>query len=121
MAKKQNVKTEVEAVVNNNVNTEAPEITTMSQKIEEEVVKKIEEVSSEVTENIADIKTREENLLKQIENNPQAAQKIVEDEIKHVDEMMKKFDTKIQTLTEEVKNNKVFFTTESWNGWGYGN
>ena len=37
----------------------------------------------------------------------------------YVDELIKQFDEKIQNLTQEVKKNKVFATTESWNGWGY--
>lgn len=114
--KKAKAKNENEVIEKVETTTQAP---SMSEVIEQEVVKAIENVSSEVSDNIAEIKTREQNIIEQVQSNPAAAQDIVEQEIKHVDEMIKKFDEKIKNLTQEVKKNKVFTTTESWNGWGY--
>lgn len=118
MAGKKTTKKEVEVKINEAIET-VPQISSMSEKIEQEVIKTIETVSNEVAENLADIKVREKNIMQEIEKNPAAAQKIVEKEIQHVDEMIKTHMEKIEALTKEVKNNKVFTTTESWNGWGY--
>lgn len=118
MAAKKTTKKEVETTINEAIETVTP-MPSMSQQVEEEVMKVITNVSEEVSENIAGIKTREQNIMNEIEKNPEATQEIVENEIRHVDEMIKKQMEKIEVLTKEVKNNRVFTTTESWNGWGY--
>lgn len=122
--KQEEIVTQVEEPVNfetnNEDNIDTPKVSSI-EKIENEVVKKVEEVTSQVTTEINDIKAREEKILKEIETNPAAAQQILEKEIAQVDDLIKGFETKVEKLTNEVKKNKVVFTTNSWNGWGYGN
>lgn len=90
-------------------------------KVEAEVIKAIENVATEVNENIADIKKQEKDIMEKIESNPAAAQTIIENEMKRVDDMIKAQTQKMESIKEELNNKKVrFVTTESWNGWGYG-
>ena len=94
-----------------------PEIIRLS-----EVIKAIENVATEVNENIAEIKKQEKDIMQKIEANPAAAQAIIENEMKRVDDMIKTQMQKMETIKEELNNKKVrFMTTELWNGWGYGN
>ena len=118
MAGKKATKKEVETKINEAIES-VPQMSSLSETIEQEVIKTIENVSSEVAENLANIKTREKNIMQEIENNPAATGKIVEQEIQNVDKMIQTQMKKIEELAKEVKNNKVFTTTESWNGWGY--
>ena len=74
MAKKQTTKKEVEVKIDEAIET-VPQISSMSEKIEKEVINTIENISTEVAENLADIKTREQNIMQEIEKNPAAAQK----------------------------------------------
>jgi prophage DNA circulation protein len=94
----------------------------IADKVEAEVIKAIENVATEVNENIADIKKQEKDIMQKIEENPAAAQTIIENEMKRVDEMIKTQMQKMEGIKEELNNKKVrFMTTESWNGWGYDN
>lgn len=95
-----------------------PGTPSMAEKVEMELTKAITEANMKVQEDLASIKSQEEKIMKEIERNPNAAQEIVEKELRHVDEMIKTQMEKIEVLTKEIKNNKVF-STNSWNGWGY--
>lgn len=137
--KKTNKKTVEETVINEpmEITTETTETTeavvepveevkeptsNIADKVEAEVIKAIENVATEVNENIADIKKQEKDIMQKIEANPAAAQNIIENEMKRVDDMIKTQMQKMESIKEELNNKKVrFMTTESWNGWGYGN
>ena len=57
--------------------------------------------------------------MKDIENNPESAQAIIESEIKRVNKAIKNVEKQIEKYTNEIKNNKMNYNTTSWNGWGY--
>lgn len=130
-AQKTNKKAVEETVINEVENVETvveptaeavPPTSNIADKVEAEVIKTIENVATEVKENIADIKKQEKKIMQQIEANPADAQNIIENEMKRVDDMIKTQMQKMENLKTELKNKKVVFTTtESWNGWGYGN
>lgn len=98
-----------------------PEMESMTSKAEEQIAEAINNVMSDVNEDIAAIKEREVQIMQRIEANPEATEEIVMNELQRVDEMIKTQTAKMEELTKEVKNNVVFTTTQSWNGWGYGN
>lgn len=98
-----------------------PEMESMTSKAEEQIAEAINNVMSDVNEDIAAIKEREVQIMQRIEANPEATEEIVMNELQRVDEMIKTQTAKMEELAKEVKNNVVFTTTQSWNGWGYGN
>lgn len=98
-----------------------PEMESMTSKAEEQIAEAINNVMSDVNEDIAAIKEREAQIMQRIEANPDATEEIVMNELQRVDEMIKTQTAKMEELAKEVKNNVVFTTTQSWNGWGYGN
>lgn len=98
-----------------------PEMESMTSKAEEQIAEAINDVMSDVNEDIAAIKEREAQIMQRIEANPEATEEIVMNELQRVDEMIKTQTAKMEELAKEVKNNVVFTTTQSWNGWGYGN
>lgn len=98
-----------------------PEMESMTSKAEEQIAEAINNVMSDVNEDIAAIKEREVQIMQRIEANPDAAEEIVMNELQRVDEMIKTQTAKMEELAKEVKNNVVFTSTQSWNGWGYGN
>lgn len=98
-----------------------PEMESMTSKAEEQIAEAINNVMSDVNEDIAAIKEREVQIMQRIEANPEATKEIVMNELQRVDEMIKTQTAKMEELAKEVKNNVVFTTTQSWNGWGYGN
>lgn len=98
-----------------------PEMESMTNKAEEQIAEAINNVMSDVNEDIAAIKEREVQIMQRIEANPEATEEIVMNELQRVDEMIKTQTAKMEELAKEVKNNVIFTTTQSWNGWGYGN
>jgi cob(I)alamin adenosyltransferase len=98
-----------------------PEIPSMTEQAETKIAEAINNMVSEVQEDVVAIKEQEAKIIQRIEINPESTPEIVSEEIKRVDNMIQTQMAKIEELTKEVKNNVVFTTTQSWNGWGYGN
>lgn len=99
------------------VNNDEPK--TMATILEEETVKKVEELTAEARQNIVEVKEMEAELLEKLEVEPENANTILTTEIEEIGEKIQEVETQIEQLTETLKNNKVFATTTSWNGWGY--
>ena len=118
---------ETETAITNDVIEDAPEIEDISEpnvdmdakKVEDEVLGMINAVASEVTENISEIKKQESKILKDIEENPESAQAILEAEINRVNDVIKNVEGQVDEYVKQIKKNKVNYTTTSWNGWGY--
>lgn len=98
-----------------------PEMPSMTEQAETKIAEAINNMVSEVQEDVVAIKEQEAKIMQRIEANPESTPEIVSEEIKKVDNMIQAQMAKIEELTKEVKNNVVFTTTQSWNGWGYGN
>jgi cob(I)alamin adenosyltransferase len=98
-----------------------PEMPSMTEQAETKIAEAINNMVSEVQEDVVAIKEQEAKIMQRIETNPESTPEIVSEEIKKVDNMIQAQMAKIEELTKEVKNNVVFTTTQSWNGWGYGN
>lgn len=95
------------------------EAKTMISTLEEEAIKKVEEITEEAGKKIIEVKEMESQLLEKIEVEPENTPAILEGEIQKVEESIQEVENQIETLTETLKNNKVFATATSWNGWGY--
>ena len=75
----------------------------------------VTETLNDVIEQITEIKEQEAEVLAKIERNPQGAETLIQEEFNRIDKEIER----VQKNIEETLNNKVF-TTNTWNGWGYG-
>ena len=98
---------------------EIKETETITEALENEIAKQIEEVSEQVAEEVAEVKAQETELMTKIDENPESAKEIIENEVERVDEALNALNEKIEKISDEMNKNKVIFTTTTWNGWGY--
>lgn len=87
--------------------------------LETELTKQIDEATEKVTEEIAEVKAQEADLMAKINEAPEQAQEVIETEMARVDEAINTLNEKVKELSGDINKNKMVFTTSTWNGWGY--